>query len=126
MESKSRGEFYIRSNKSGGFRRGTAWCRGCHSIWASRHNGKKEKRRRYWLNRYKVAKGCAKCGFKVHSAALDFYHPSGKSDGVAGMMTHPLRRLFAEIRLCVLLCANCHRIEHAAIDGTTGLRSCDS
>ena len=70
----------------------------------------------YWLNRYKVAKGCHVCGYNKHAAALDFHHPerkNGRKKGVSFMKTHALKKLMAEVRKCEVICSNCHRIEHA-------------
>lgn len=65
----------------------------------------------------KCEKGCAHCGFNTHPAAFEFHHVGSapKRDGIAGLV----RKMYAwdiieeEMRKCVLLCANCHRIETA-------------
>jgi hypothetical protein len=68
----------------------------------------------YWINKYKVARGCDLCGFNKHGVAMDWDHldrtakeftPSSSRLGLS------LKRIFNEIRKCRLLCANCHRIE---------------
>jgi len=75
----------------------------------------RESRRRRHLNRYKKLKGCSHCGYDKNPIALDFHHvdKNDKRKGVAGMLSHSRRKIFDEIRKCIILCANCHRIEHS-------------
>ena len=71
-------------------------------------------RRRYWLNRYKEAKGCEDCGYNLHGVAIDFDHinPATKKFNISQRLAlGTLKSLFAEMRKCRLLCANCHRIK---------------
>lgn len=71
-------------------------------------------RRRYWLYKYKEARGCDSCGYSIHGVALDFDHidPTEKSFNISARLCNStLQRLFKEIRKCRLLCANCHRIK---------------
>lgn len=72
----------------------------------------KIKRRQYWLNKYKIAKGCDICEFKEHPSALDFDHldPCKKEFTISRGFDRSLKILFNEIRKCQLLCANHHRI----------------
>lgn len=90
-----------------------SWCKSCHRLAATERGRNKEKRRRRHLNRYKMMKGCAQCGYRKHPIALDFHHVGGKDKGIAGMLTHSLANLMKEIRKCIVLCSNCHRIEHS-------------
>lgn len=73
----------------------------------------RRKRRRRWLNKYKEAKGCEICGYNLNGVAMDFDHldraqklfnPSSR------YLNSSLKKIFAEIRKCRILCANCHRI----------------
>lgn len=71
-------------------------------------------RRRHWLNKYKQAIGCCDCGYNTHGVALDFDHidPTNKSFNISHRLCNStLKRLFLEIRKCVVRCANCHRIK---------------
>jgi hypothetical protein len=88
------------------------WCKACHLEGAKARGKVKEINRRRHLNRYKGNKGCQHCGYN-NPIALDFHHVSGKDKGIAGMLTNKLRGIFDEIRKCIVLCANCHRIEHS-------------
>jgi len=69
-------------------------------------------RRRHWLDRYKIAKGCAECGYNEAPEALHFDHidPSNKRNIVSGMYGYKLKTLMEEVRKCRVLCANCHAI----------------
>jgi len=57
---------------------------------------------------------CTKCGFN-HIAALDFHHedPSTKEHNVNRLVSNKLfKKAYEEIKKCIVLCANCHRIHH--------------
>lgn len=59
---------------------------------------------------------CAICGYNKLAAALEFHHidPSQKEYGIAtGGNCHDLDKDLAEIKKCLLVCANCHREIHA-------------
>lgn len=74
----------------------------------------KWRRRLYWIYKYKQAKGCVVCGYNEDAVALDFDHlePGHKLFSVGTRLSGgSLRSLFAEIRKCQILCANCHRIK---------------
>jgi 5-methylcytosine-specific restriction endonuclease McrA len=64
-----------------------------------------------WLTRIKIsaviAHGgeCARCGYDLCIAALDFHHVEPKSKGEYTVTK-------TEAEKCVLLCANCHREHH--------------
>ena len=62
---------------------------------------------------------CAICGFAEHPAALQFHHvtPEQKSFTIRNGDTRSLERMRAEVRKCILLCANCHaQVEAGAAD----------
>jgi hypothetical protein len=62
---------------------------------------------------------CAICGFAGHPAALQFHHtsPEHKSFTIRNGDTRSLERMRAEVRKCILLCANCHaQVEAGAAD----------
>lgn len=63
---------------------------------------------------YKATLSCSYCGFN-HPAAIDFHHtdPTTKIAAVHKLVRN--RRFtaaYAEIKKCIVLCANCHRIHH--------------
>jgi endonuclease I len=57
---------------------------------------------------------CAKCGQTYPMAVYDFHHvdPSVKELTIARMINLSYSRFKAEVRKCILLCANCHRVVH--------------
>jgi len=61
---------------------------------------------------------CVRCGWIGHSAAFDFHHLSDKDFTLSKGMSSPVKfeKLLVEAEKCILLCAICHRIEHAGPD----------
>jgi len=65
------------------------------------------------LDKIKLEQGCAHCGFDTHPAALQFHHPSDdKAFTVSSSLQRSTHLLLAEVAKCIVLCANCHAIEH--------------
>jgi hypothetical protein len=65
------------------------------------------------LHRYKLMKGCVKCGYKEHPVALEFNHinPELKKFNIASRAAAIKSAAFKEeLAKCEILCANCHRI----------------
>ena len=63
---------------------------------------------------FKATLKCAHCGF-FHIAALDFHHedPSTKENNVHSLVSNgQFAKAYEEIKKCIVLCANCHRIYH--------------
>lgn len=60
---------------------------------------------------------CGDCGYSLCAAALEFHHrdPAAKEFGV-GTFNGSCARILAEAEKCDLVCANCHRLRHAARD----------
>ena len=62
---------------------------------------------------------CKRCGLESeHTTVYDFHHtdPFSKGKDIKGgsdFMRKAWERIEAEIKKCILLCANCHRIEHS-------------
>jgi len=83
---------------------------------AKASNIKYKKRNREFVNEYKMKYGCSKCNYRGHPSALDFHHVDGsdKENNIAIMIneSYSLERIKKEIKKCIILCANCHRIEH--------------
>ena len=73
----------------------------------------KEEKKAQWYA-YKATLSCTKCGFN-HIAALDFHHedPSTKLGNVHRFISNgQFKKAYEEIKKCIVLCANCHRIYH--------------
>lgn len=56
---------------------------------------------------------CQKCGGVFSHAVYDFHHV-GQKDGDPSYLiaNSSIKKIAEEIEKCVLLCANCHRVEH--------------
>jgi len=58
---------------------------------------------------------CIKCGFNSHLAALEFHHlnPNEKDFTLGNRLNRKWDKVQKELDKCILLCSNCHRIEHS-------------
>lgn len=57
---------------------------------------------------------CVLCGYNKCNAGLEFHHiiPENKSFGLSTGNCHKIEDDIAEVKKCVLVCANCHREIH--------------
>ncbi len=64
------------------------------------------------LSDLKAAVGCSRCPER-EACALDFHHLGGKLYTISHMVQIGLgwAKIEAEIKKCIILCANCHRKE---------------
>ena len=70
-----------------------------------------------WVDKKKLHKGCQHCGYKKHAVALVYHHtdPSTKKGDISTMHKNTFSRfkkIVLEIWKCIVLCANCHNVEH--------------
>ena len=88
-------------------------CKGCR---ATEKRGKRKERKQECVA-YKGG-ACGHCGGVFHSAVYDFHHidPSKKDFKISAFRSGKFEKLRAELDKCLLLCANCHRMEHARLD----------
>ncbi len=87
--------------------------------WNTQRTLDRRRSLREWLHEYKAdSDGCTRCGESA-PACLDFHHrdPDTKRMAVNEMVTHGYSpaEIRDEIQRCDLLCANCHRREHASL-----------
>ena len=74
------------------------------------------------VNDYKVKKGCAHCGYTrwKKAVSLDFHHEN-REDKIINVSSHwktswkQFEKMKKEMEKCIVLCANCHRIEEKRI-----------
>jgi 5-methylcytosine-specific restriction endonuclease McrA len=67
------------------------------------------------IDEIKTFQGCILCGEDTSSTLLEFHHINryDKIDSIAAIRNQASQeRLFNEIKKCVVLCANCHRLVH--------------
>jgi hypothetical protein len=69
-----------------------------------------------WYHEHKSTLSCSRCS-EDHKDCLEFHHPdpSQKKLDPAQMVgqSYSIKRIKTEMKKCVVLCANCHRKEHA-------------
>ncbi|MFY9462002.1 MAG: hypothetical protein WAP51_02265 [Candidatus Sungiibacteriota bacterium] len=67
---------------------------------------------------------CAKCGWRGNQAAIQFHHknPKEKDFIIGNVANKSWNSIQAEIQKCILLCANCHTIEHSTKSGEKFLK----
>ena len=72
------------------------------------------------VNEYKLERGCAHCGYKEDPVALDFHHEN-REDKIINVSSHwktswkQYEKMKEEMKKCIVLCSNCHRIEEKRI-----------
>lgn len=68
-----------------------------------------------WIAELKMSRGCDRCGWKLHPAALAYHHrdASKKKAKISTMANKNIskEKILAEIKKCDLLCANCHAMK---------------
>lgn len=74
---------------------------------------KRRKDNRKEINKYLKDNPC-KCG-ESRLPCLDFHHLNDKKFNISSSVNRgvSLKKIFEEIKKCLVLCANCHRIETA-------------
>ena len=80
-------------------------------VAASKASAKKYKDQ--WRS-FKATLACVQCG-QNHPATFDFHHvdSSTKEESVNKLIKNrAFKRAMEEVKKCVVLCANCHRIHH--------------
>lgn len=85
-----------------------SWCKLCEA--ARRRETVRNKTAK--LQAYKLAHGCADCGYSKWAGALDFDHlPEFTKSFAIGQNTgsKTWEQLVVEIAKCEVVCANCHR-----------------
>lgn len=84
-------------------------CKNCKRIY----NNQRRAKLRDWIISYKKTLVCERCGFSDFRA-LQFHHKGDdeKASNVADMAEFSVESVRREIDKCIVLCSNCHRIEH--------------
>lgn len=67
---------------------------------------------------------CEKCGWSGNQAAMQFHHKNvtTKDFTIGNVGNKSWDSLIIEMKKCLLLCANCHMIEHSTKDGEKFLK----
>ena len=61
---------------------------------------------------------CKNCGWHGNQAALQFHHLKGKDFTIGNFANISCDSIKKEMQKCILLCANCHMIEHSSKVGS--------
>jgi hypothetical protein len=117
-------EFQFKNKALG---RRNSWCRSCvaphqHSHYLAnkqRYIEENSRRRRELRDKTRVdienyfkSHPCADCG-EADPVALDFHHVLGdKKFEIGQYLSYSIKKLWPEIRKCIVLCSNCHRKRH--------------
>lgn len=109
--AKASREYYHRNKEA---------CKARHSKWYSENKEYslekqriKKRDKKLWAIEH-LGGCCQSCGGKFHPSVYEFHHinPETKDRDPSKMMQLSHEKLQKELDKCVLLCANCHRIEH--------------
>lgn len=88
-----------------------SWCKTCNKEnTITRQRNLKKKCVEY------LGGKCASCKGVYHPAVYDFHHkdPDKKDFSLSKRSTTNFQNIVKELDKCLLLCSNCHRIEHAS------------
>ena len=87
-----------------------------HKEEASVKGREKYRKKRVEWDAFVATQKCLHCGMK-DPVCLDFHHrdPETKDYPVSQMLTYGWKRIMEEVDKCIVLCANCHRKEHARL-----------
>lgn len=127
-KTKDISEFSINKNKPDGL---NLECKECANKYMKEYYRKNKHKhlkavekqvcyRRAKVAKYKMNKGCNRCGYKEHPSALSFHHieKEDKKFTIGCNIHLPWDILLEEIEKCEVLCMNCHAIEHSKYDWT--------
>ena len=92
----------------------SSYCKDCNRQLVSERQQLLKKR----AVEYKGGR-CTRCGYDRYIGSLEFHHldPESKEFDLADFHSTDFESVKAELDKCLLLCANCHREEHARLKG---------
>lgn len=99
-------------------------CGNCHNKSHLNVNDSKLKNNKKIYLEYKGISGCEKCGYNKCNSSLDFHHLNkNKKDFILSEITYSYKnindlteKIENELNKCMVLCKNCHKIEHSDIE----------
>lgn len=102
-ETKPISEYYFRKNRN----KTTTMCKKCFSAYQCAVFVKKKKKAVEYLGGI-----CRRCGHKYPYVVFDFHHKGNKDYRWNDLRGYAWVHIKKELQKCILLCANCHRLEH--------------
>lgn len=95
------------------YRKNQSQCKKCHYFFTNERRKKVTASRKEFLLQYKGYK-CQHCHNKFPEICYDFHHidPKEKEFQFNQLNSYSMQKLIKEVDKCILLCSNCHRIEH--------------
>ena len=108
LENKSLSDYYSSVRK--GKRKYQSYCKPC----ANRRRYANQRAIKFKMFEY-LGGECKHCGVKEPLCIFDFHHldPRGKDFTLNQKKSLSFEKVKSELDKCILLCANCHRIEHS-------------
>ena len=93
-------------------KKGAEWYQQNKALTKSRARARNGLLKQEWLE-FKAAQSCSHCGAS-HPAIIDFHHVdrTGKQSVWALVRGRQYKAAMQEVKKCIPLCANCHRILH--------------
>jgi 5-methylcytosine-specific restriction endonuclease McrA len=90
------------------------YCKSC----ANRQTVLRQQRLKQAAVDYKGGR-CSHCGYSRYIGSLEFHHidPLRKDFNLAAAHCTTFEKIKSELDKCIILCANCHREEHARLKG---------
>ena len=91
---------------------GAEWYQRNREKTLERSRRRRKQKRQEWGD-FKAGLSCFFCGFS-HPAVIDFHHKNAKGETKVShyVQQGQWKRAYQEVRKCIPLCANCHRILH--------------
>lgn len=87
------------------------YLKNCEKTSKQKHQRIKKKRK--YVQDYKLSKGCIICGYNRCAEALGFHHDRDKEFNISkAIVSRKLEKIKEEMKKCVVICCNCHRELH--------------
>lgn len=122
QKDKDLSEFYKQARAKDGYQR---YCKVCANIRTGTSNAKKPEKYRgirkdvrarfqAEVREYKSSRGCTHCG-NDNPICLELHHTDPTAKDMDPSMATSRKLFYEEADKCIVLCCNCHRIEHERI-----------
>ena len=91
---------------------GAEWYHRNREKTLARTRKRNQEKKQEWRE-FKAGLSCFFCGFS-HPAVIDFHHKDSKGETKVShyVQQGQWKRAYAEVKKCIPLCSNCHRILH--------------